>query len=55
MSFHRCWEPKVLQKMSSHYETQKPLSAELIGKLVKRLVVPLCNHTFLIALFAVVT
>ncbi|KAF8225878.1 metallopeptidase MepB [Tricholoma matsutake] len=30
-----CWEPKVLEKMSSHYETQKPLSEELIKKLVK--------------------
>ncbi|KAF7792616.1 hypothetical protein EIP86_003713 [Pleurotus ostreatoroseus] len=30
-----CWEPKVLEKMSSHYETKKPLSPELIDKLVK--------------------
>ncbi|KAL0067865.1 metalloendopeptidase [Marasmius tenuissimus] len=30
-----CWEPKVLEKMSSHYETKKPLSAELIDKLIK--------------------
>ncbi|KAK0244414.1 metallopeptidase MepB [Armillaria nabsnona] len=30
-----CWEPKVLQKMSSHYETGQPLSPELIDKLIK--------------------
>ncbi|THH20564.1 hypothetical protein EW146_g816 [Bondarzewia mesenterica] len=30
-----CWEPRVLEKMSSHYETKKPLSAELIEKIVK--------------------
>ncbi|KAJ7095922.1 metallopeptidase MepB [Mycena belliarum] len=30
-----CWEPEVLQKMSSHYETQQPLSPELIEKIVK--------------------
>ncbi|ETW81741.1 Metallo peptidase M3A [Heterobasidion irregulare TC 32-1] len=30
-----CWEPKVLAKMSSHYETKKPLSDELIEKIVK--------------------
>ncbi|KAJ7670262.1 hypothetical protein B0H17DRAFT_948922 [Mycena rosella] len=30
-----CWEPEVLQKMSSHYETKQPLSSELIGKIVK--------------------
>ncbi|KAL0577646.1 metalloendopeptidase [Marasmius crinis-equi] len=30
-----CWEPKVLEKMSSHYETKKPLSSELIDKLIK--------------------
>jgi len=30
-----CWEPKVLEKMSSHFETKKPLSPELITKLVK--------------------
>ncbi|CAL1713197.1 unnamed protein product [Somion occarium] len=30
-----CWEPKVLERMSSHYETQKPLSSELIEKIVK--------------------
>lgn len=34
----RCWEPKVLERMSSHYETQKPLSPELIEKIVKRYV-----------------
>ena len=34
-----CWEPRVLEKMSSHYETKKPLSPELIDKLVKRCVV----------------
>lgn len=31
-----CWEPRVLEKMSSHYETKKPLDPELIEKLVKR-------------------
>uniref|UniRef100_A0A0W0FS66 Putative metallopeptidase MepB n=1 Tax=Moniliophthora roreri TaxID=221103 RepID=A0A0W0FS66_MONRR len=30
-----CWEPRVLEKMSSHYETKRPLSAELIDKLIK--------------------
>lgn len=30
-----CWEKVVLEKMSSHYETQKPLSPELIEKLIK--------------------
>ncbi|KAF8580285.1 Metalloprotease [Ramaria rubella] len=30
-----CWEPKVLRKMSSHYETKEPLSDDLIDKLVK--------------------
>lgn len=30
-----CWEPKVLEKMSSHYETQEPLSPELIDKLIR--------------------
>ncbi|KAF8905842.1 hypothetical protein CPB84DRAFT_1726845 [Gymnopilus junonius] len=29
-----CWEPKVLEKLSSHYEMQKPLSPELIEKLI---------------------
>ncbi|KAF4590074.1 hypothetical protein EYR40_009527 [Pleurotus pulmonarius] len=30
-----CWEPKVLQQMSSHYESKKPLSPELIEKIIK--------------------
>ncbi|KAF8521045.1 metallopeptidase MepB [Gautieria morchelliformis] len=30
-----CWEPKVLRKMSSHYQTKEPLSDELIDKLIK--------------------
>ncbi|KAF8809568.1 metallopeptidase MepB [Phlegmacium glaucopus] len=30
-----CWEPKVLQQMSSHYQTKQPLSAELIEKIIK--------------------
>ncbi|KAI0059531.1 metallopeptidase MepB [Artomyces pyxidatus] len=30
-----CWEPKVLAKMSSHYQTKEPLSAELIEKIVQ--------------------
>ena len=33
-----CWEPRVLEKMSSHYETQKPLDADLIEKIIKRCV-----------------
>jgi len=34
-----CWEPKVLALMSSHYKTQQPLSADLIDKIVERLVI----------------
>lgn len=30
-----CWEPKVLEKMSSHYEKQEPLSSDLIDKIIK--------------------
>ena len=30
-----CFEPKVLELMSSHYETQKPLDASLIDKIIK--------------------
>jgi len=30
-----CWEPKVLQQMSSHYQTKEPLPAELIEKIIK--------------------
>ncbi|KAG2069924.1 zincin [Suillus decipiens] len=30
-----CWEPKVLEKMSSHYETQAPLSPQLIDKMIR--------------------
>jgi len=30
-----CWEPKVLQQMSSHYKKQEPLSPELIDKIIK--------------------
>ncbi|KAH9922802.1 metallopeptidase MepB [Epithele typhae] len=30
-----CFEPKVLELMSSHYETQKPLDADLIEKIIK--------------------
>jgi len=30
-----CWEPKVLKRMSSHFETKEPLSDELIAKLIK--------------------
>ncbi|KAF8893211.1 metallopeptidase MepB [Gymnopilus junonius] len=30
-----CWDSRVLEKLSSHYETQKPLSPELIQSLVK--------------------
>ena len=32
----RCWEPKVLAMMSSHYEKQEPLPADLIEKIIKR-------------------
>ena len=32
------WEPKVLKKISSHYETQEPLPDDLIKKLIKRFV-----------------
>ena len=34
----RCWEPKVLSMMSSHYEKQEPLPADLIEKIIKRCV-----------------
>ncbi|KAJ7134561.1 hypothetical protein C8R44DRAFT_770807 [Mycena epipterygia] len=34
-SLFSCWEPEVLEKMSSHYVTQQPLSPELIDKIVK--------------------
>lgn len=30
-----CWEPKVLEKMSSHFEKKEPLSPELIEKVIK--------------------
>lgn len=30
-----CWERKVLEKMSSHYEKQVPLSADLIEKIIQ--------------------
>ncbi|KAF8208884.1 metallopeptidase MepB [Mycena galopus ATCC 62051] len=30
-----CWEPEVLEKMSSHYETKQPLSPALIEKIIK--------------------
>jgi Zn-dependent oligopeptidase len=30
-----CWEPKVLEKMSSHYKTQESLSPELIDKTIR--------------------
>ena len=33
-----CWEPKVLELVSSHYKTQQPLSADLIAKIIKRLI-----------------
>jgi metallopeptidase MepB len=32
----RCWEPEVLEKMSSHYKTKQPLSPALIEKIIKR-------------------
>ena len=37
----RCFEPAVLEKMSSHYETQKPLPSDIIDKIIKRYV--LCS------------
>lgn len=30
-----CWEPKVLEKMSCHYERKVPLDKELIEKIIK--------------------
>jgi len=30
-----CFEPEVLEKMSSHYETKKPLPRDLIDKIIK--------------------
>jgi Zn-dependent oligopeptidase len=33
-----CWEPRVLSKMSSHYERKEALSPELIDKIVRRCV-----------------
>ncbi|KAJ7644086.1 metallopeptidase MepB [Roridomyces roridus] len=30
-----CWEPSVLEKISSHYKTKQPLSPELIDKIIK--------------------
>lgn len=30
-----CWEPAVLKRITSHYETQEKLSDELIDKLIK--------------------
>ncbi|EKM49553.1 uncharacterized protein PHACADRAFT_265095 [Phanerochaete carnosa HHB-10118-sp] len=30
-----CWEPRVLERMSSHFDTKKPLPADLIEKIVK--------------------
>jgi Zn-dependent oligopeptidase len=32
------WEPKVLKKISSHFETQAHLPDDLIEKLIKRFV-----------------
>lgn len=34
----RCYEPKVLERMSSHYQTKKPLDSELIQKIIQRCV-----------------
>jgi len=31
-----CWERKVLEMISSHYQTQQPLSADLINKIIKK-------------------
>lgn len=31
-----CWEPKVLKRISSHYETNEPLPDDIIEKIVRR-------------------
>lgn len=36
-----CWEPSVLSRMSSHYETKEPLPVDLGEKVAKRYV---CFH-----------
>lgn len=33
-----CWEPSVLTRMSSHFETKEPLSSELSAKIAQRYV-----------------
>lgn len=38
-SMARCYEPKVLERMSSHYETKKPLNSGLIQKIIQRCVI----------------
>jgi Zn-dependent oligopeptidase len=38
MDDYRCWEPKVLEKMTSHYKTKEPLPAALIQKVVEKYV-----------------
>ena len=45
ISLSRCWEPKVLQKISRHYLTGKCLSSELIKKIVQRSVLRLIFNT----------
>lgn len=30
-----CWEPKILAKMSSHYETKEPLPQDMIDKVLR--------------------
>jgi Zn-dependent oligopeptidase len=34
----RCWEPKILKKISRHYKTNKVLPDKMIKKIVKRYV-----------------
>ncbi len=33
----RCFEPKILTRLSKHYETGQPLDADFIDKILKRL------------------
>ncbi|KAF8349335.1 metallopeptidase MepB [Amanita rubescens] len=35
LTIHWCWEPQVLQKMSSHYKTQESLPDDLIQKIIQ--------------------
>ncbi|CDO71484.1 hypothetical protein BN946_scf184909.g78 [Trametes cinnabarina] len=35
LSKTRCFEPRILSRMSSHYQTKKPLDADFIDKVIK--------------------